>query len=253
MGSSRRARAALVAFAVAASSCAPALIKLPSGAGASLSSAEAASALADATSECRAIRTLTAEVAVSGSTSGSRVRARLLVGVESPGRARIEAAAPFGAPFFIFVATGRDATLLLPRDNRVLQHGTPEAVLDAVAGIPLSAANLDEALTGCVAESPVASGASFGDSWRKVALEDGTTVFLQRPAPAARWLVNVVSTAAWRIDYPDRRAGIPAALALASVDAGGKLGDRFNLRLALSQVETNRQLGCRGVSRRRSA
>ena len=50
--------------------------------------------------------------------------------------------APFGPPIFIFVATSDDATLLLPRDDRVLEHGRSDAVLDAVAGVPLSAADL---------------------------------------------------------------------------------------------------------------
>ena len=52
--------------------------------------------------------------------------------------------APFGQPLFIFVATGDDATLLLPRDERVLEHGRPDAVLEAVAGVPLGAADLHD-------------------------------------------------------------------------------------------------------------
>ena len=59
------------------------------------------------------------------------------VGVAAPASARLEAVAPFGPPLFIFAATDDDATLLLPRDERVLEHGRPAEVLDAVAGVPL--------------------------------------------------------------------------------------------------------------------
>ena len=84
-------------------------------------------ALAQATDACRAIRTLTAEVAVSGSAGGHRLRGRLSVGVAAPASVRLEAVAPFGAPLFFFVATDNDATLLLSQDDRVLEHGQPAA------------------------------------------------------------------------------------------------------------------------------
>src|SRR5206468_367196 len=82
-----------------------------------------------APSACRAVTRLTAEIAASGSVGGRRLRARLLGGFTAPS-VRLEAIAPAGPPFFIFVATGRDATLLLPRDERVLEHGEPAAVLE---------------------------------------------------------------------------------------------------------------------------
>ena len=88
-----------------------------------------------ATTRCIEVNTLTAEIAASGSVGGRRVRARLSAGITRPAAqgaamppgARLEAVAPFGPPLFIFVATGNDATLLLPRDNQVLEHG-PAAV-----------------------------------------------------------------------------------------------------------------------------
>ena len=67
------------------------------------------------------------------------MRGRLLAGLAAPASARLEAVAPFGPPVFIFVARDDEATLLLPRDRRVLEHGRPTAVLDAVAGVPMSA------------------------------------------------------------------------------------------------------------------
>ena len=116
-------------------SCAAPLMKLPAGAG--VPAADAAGALAQATAACRGIKTLTAEIAITGSAGGHRVRGRLLAGVAAPASVRLEFVAPFGPPLFIFAATGSDATLVLPRDERVVEHGDPAVVLNAVAGVPL--------------------------------------------------------------------------------------------------------------------
>jgi outer membrane lipoprotein-sorting protein len=225
--------------AASCAACAGPLVKLPSGPGSS--AADATEALTDATAACRAVSTLSAEVGVSGSVGGRRLRGSLLVGVAPPASARIEAVAPAGQPIFIFVATGDDATLLLPRDNRVLQHGRPDAVLGAVAGPPLDAQELRETLTGCPPLAPGANGRQLGAAWRVVTV-GSTDVYLRRNA-AARWeLVAAIHRAsshdAWRAEYADFDAGVPRAIRLSSAD-----GKRFDLRLKLSQVETNARLG----------
>ncbi len=163
-------------------------MKLPSGPGVPVSAQDAAAALAQATAACRALRTLTAEIAVSGSAGGHRLRGRLSAGVAAPASARLEAVAPFGPPLFIFVATGDDATLFLPRDERVLMHGRADAVLDAVAGVPLGAADLEATLTGCAA-APEGTGMrarQFGDAWQQLTTASGDDFYLQRTAAANR-------------------------------------------------------------------
>src|SRR5579872_137136 len=134
-------------LALVCGGCAPALMKLPSSPAAPAS--DGRDAVADATSACQRVTSMTAELAVTGSVGGQRVRGRMIAGVARPGSVRIEAAAPFGAPLFIFVARGGDATLLLPRDDRVLTHGRPDAVLDAATGVPLAPDALRDVLTGC--------------------------------------------------------------------------------------------------------
>ena len=62
-------RTAVVALAVTATACGAPLMKLPSGAGAP--APDAAAAWSQATRACRAVRTLTAEIAVSGSVAVS--------------------------------------------------------------------------------------------------------------------------------------------------------------------------------------
>ena len=152
-------------------------MRLPSGPG--VPASDAAAVIAQATSACRAVNTITLEMSVHGSANGRRLRGRLTAGLATPASARLEAAAPFGQPLFIFVATGDDASLLLPRDRRLLEQGTPADVLEAVSGVPLDPPGLRSLITGC-ASAPDASGAvSFGDSWR-VASDGADTVYFHR-------------------------------------------------------------------------
>jgi hypothetical protein len=228
-------------LAVCSGACAPPLLKLPTGN--AVRATDAAEALRDATRACRAISTLTAEIGVSGSVGGRRLRARLLAGLAAPASARLEAVAPFGQPVFFFVAQDNDATLLLPRDRRVLEHGRPDAVLEAVAGVPLDAAGLRLALTGCAAAPRVDDATKIGDDWRVV--PDGSSdVYLHRESPTASWRIVAAvhrgtAPTSWRAEYRDFRTGgptdgLPASVRLTSLDS-----KQFDLRLALSQVEVN--------------
>jgi len=225
----------LAAVALASASCGGPLVKLPSGPGPF--APDAADALTGATAACRAVSTLSAEVGVSGSVGGRRLRGNLFVGVAPPASARIEAVAPAGQPIFIFVATGNDATLLLPRDNRVLQRGRPAAVLEAAAGAPLDAVELRETLTGCVLSAGDAQGRQFGADWRVITVGP-TEVYLRRNASPARWQLVAAVHREWRAEYGDFNGGLPRTIRLASDD-----GKRFDLRLKLSQVEMNARLG----------
>jgi hypothetical protein len=220
-------------------------MKLPPGPGEP--AADGASALNEATNACRAVSTLSAEVGVSGSINSQRVRGRLLVGAAAPASARIEAVAPFGQPLFIFVSRGDDATLLLPRDNRALEHGPSASVLEAVAGVPLDAADLRLALTGCA--SPRADGGrarQVGADWRIV--PDGPSdVYVRREGSTGTWQIvatvhrppNNASQVGddWRAEYGDFQNGLPRTVRFRSAD-----GKRFDLRLALSQVDVNAPL-----------
>ena len=69
---------AVLLVALCGASCGAPLMKLPAGPGAP--APDAADALKQATAACVGIRTLTAEVAVSGKVSNQRVRVRLSVG-----------------------------------------------------------------------------------------------------------------------------------------------------------------------------
>jgi hypothetical protein len=248
------AAAGLLGAACLAAGCAPPLIKLPAGPGAPVAAADARAALAQATAACAAVQTLTAEIAVSGSAGGRRLRGRLSAGVAAPASVRLEAVAPFGEPLFIFVATGNDATLLLPRDARVLEHGRPDIVLDAVAGVPLDAADLFTTLTGCAPPFAPSSGRDFGVGWRVVHVSAGAAsydLYLQRDGAATPWrlvsMVRIGQTAAvWHAEYRDFQDGRPRSIRLLGDGIGSPRGRTgFDLRLALTQVDVNSALDAR--------
>jgi len=166
------------------------------------------------------------------------VLAGVLAGLAAPASAVLDAAAPFGASLFIYAARDGEATLLLPRDRRVLEHGDPAAVLEAVTGVPLDAADLRRALTGCAPDDAAGNGRRFGSDWRTVTLGLGEA-FVRRQGAAPWRLVAVVHRAdrggGWRADYGDFAGDLPRTVRLTSLDGAR----RFDLRLTLSQVEIN--------------
>ncbi len=251
------ATTALAIIASAASACAPAM-KLPAGPG--TPSPDSQQAFAEATAACRAVSTISFEAAVTGSIDGRRIpRSRLLVGLAAPSSARIEAPAAFGAPLFVLVARDGDATLLLERDRRVLEHGRPDAVLEALAGVPLGPSGLRTTLTGCpeaideIDRIDPLRARQLGDDWRMISQGTGV-VYLHRASRGAAWelvaavhetareaqstggavVTSVAPVVKYRAEYREFLNGLPRAVRLTSVDSNS-----FDLRLTLSQVEVN--------------
>ena len=232
-----RALVACVA-ALLTASCGARLMKLPSGPG--VPATDAIAALEQATSTCSRISTFTAEVGVSGSVGGHRMRGRLLAGLAAPASAYLELPAPFGAPIFIFAAHDNDATLLLVRDRRLLEGGRPGAVLEAVTGVPLDPPDLRRMLTGCADAGGGGDARQFGDGWRVI--RGANELYLRRDRPADPWrLVAVVHTdpadGGWRAEYRDFQNDLPRSIRLRSAAPR-----RFDLRLALMQVEANQAI-----------
>jgi hypothetical protein len=219
-------------------------MKLPSGPGAP--APDITDILAQATRTCRGIRTFTAEIAVQADRSARAGRAPPRAGLAAPASARLEAVAPFGEPLFIFAATGNDATLLLPRDRRVLEHGPPDEVLEAIAGVPLGAADLRATLTGCTTgEADPGTARQLGDLWRVAAVGAGHDAYLHRDsvgAVASRRVGPSCRRSSTRLArgvprLPER----PAPCRSSDERVGASVG--FDLQLVLSQVEINVALG----------
>ena len=113
----------------------------------------AADAFATATASCRGFRSIEGELALSGRAGGERVRGRVLTGLESGGAVRLEASAPFGAPFFILAGRNERATLVLPRERRVLKDTGVPKCSSASTGLALGADDLRLIVSGCLVDT----------------------------------------------------------------------------------------------------
>ncbi|HEY7287907.1 MAG TPA: hypothetical protein VH497_20805 [Vicinamibacterales bacterium] len=224
----------------AGSGCAPALMKLPGEPG--VPAPDFATTYLEATRACKPVSSMTAEIGVTGSVSGQRLRARILAGFKAPS-ARLEAVAPFGGPLFVFVATGKDATLLLPRDDRVVEHADAAEVLEAIAGVRLGPSDLLQALTGCASPVNWGNPQAIGDQWRTAAGTGGSKIYLKRDTTSGPWRVVAILFPGpglqpdWRAEYSQFRNDLPGAVRLVASDR-----QRFDLSLTLTQVEVNTQL-----------
>lgn len=176
---------------------------------------------------------MTAELALSGRAGGRGVRGRAIAGFELPGSLRLEGVAPFGPPAFILAARGTTATLLLPRDNRVVR-GAPEEILGALTGVSLSPADLQAIFTGCVVAAPGATlGRLHQSGWASIDLGGGAVLFLQRQGTG--WQRRAARRPGWQIEYPSWQGEFPQTVRLRSLNETVDV----DLTVALSQLETN--------------
>lgn len=234
----RRAAAVLAGvLAIAPGGCAARRLVLPSGAGEPFPAF--ASAFEQATRTCGAIDTMTAELGVSGRVGGQRLRGRVISGFARPSKLRLEGLAPFGPPAFILVSTEGDATLLLPRDPAVLERERPEAIIDALVGIPLVPATLHRILAGCgpAASAPVA-GASFAGGWLRIDGADGASSWLQQD-PAGHWTIRAGRAEALLVEYEEHTGGLPRRIRLELEQAAPPT----ELRLHVAEADLNVPLG----------
>lgn len=238
----RSIHAMLVALALGASACATAAtIRLPDGPWTDEPSA--AGAFESASAACRSVRTLTAELGVRGNAGRSKIRGRVLAGFQRGGSLRLEAPAPFGAPVFILVARANRATLLLPRDRRILRDVAVDDVLDAITGLRRSSDDVLALLAGCLVSDAASAGAGERSrgGWLRVGLAGGVTAFL---APDGdRWRVAAgqgqpgAAGSAWSVSYAAFASGFPAAVTIRQ-EAGPGAADTA-LTFRVSQLETN--------------
>jgi len=192
-----------------------------------------ASTYTTARAACESARTMQAELGLSGRAGEEKLRGRALVGFEKPDAMRLEGLAPFGAPAFILAARGREATLLLPRDDRVLRSASAAEILGALTGVSLAPADLQAILTGCVTAAPKAvGGTQYGADWRSIDLEDGAKIYLRREGGA--WPLRAAVRGEWRIEYAAPAGAFPQSVRLVHAEA-----PVVDLTAQISQLEAN--------------
>lgn len=217
--------------------CVPPRLSLPAGPG--TPAADYAPAFAAALGRCRDVKTLSAELALSGHAGTQTLRGHVLAGL-AEGALRLEAVAPGGSPAFILVADGSHGRLLLPRDRRVLEDAMPADILDALVGVALGPDDLRALLSGCVNASRQPSGArAYGAEWIVVDLAGGGAVYLRRASDGA-WRIVAGRTAGLEVEYGGPVANTPARIRIRSAAGSGR--PDVDLTVGVSQVEVNGDL-----------
>jgi outer membrane lipoprotein-sorting protein len=234
---------AVIVVSLMASACGPKALVLPQGPGQPFP--EYQEAFAAATAGCRDVRTLTAELGVSGTVGSGKIRGRVIAGFERPGRFRLEGVAPFGPPAFILAADAGHATLLMPRAGEVLTNQPPERVLEALVGVSLSPDVLQAVLSGCVDPEPLpVAGSRYSTGWARVELNGGTAAFLREEA--GRWQIRAALRSTLAIEYEFAGNGrMPKSVRLKSAPGNVPVA---SLRLSLSQVEVNAPLDAKAFA-----
>jgi outer membrane lipoprotein-sorting protein len=198
-----------------------------------------AAAFEQATAGCRGVKTITATLSLSGRAGDQRLRGRVDAGFAAPAEVRLEGRAPFGRPIFILVAHDESsATLLLPRENRVLSDAPAAAILEALAGVALGPDELRFAVAGCgFGGSLAADGRAYGN-WIAIDAPDGT-YFLRKVDD--RWRLIASTRPPLTIEYRDFTAGRPSTMTITMrtlpAPAGG--GARTDLTVKLSELNIN--------------
>jgi hypothetical protein len=242
-------------------SCGPRPIALPTGPATPFP--EYTEAFLAATTACRGIESFTAEIHLSGRAAGRRLRGRLSAGFARPASLRLEALAPFGPPVFILVADSSGGSLLFPREDLVLLDESPEAIIEALAGVAIGPDDLRAVLTGCLSPDPQPSaGLRYGAGWIGIEIGGDRWAFLRMVDGVSRIVSGTVEGfdveyAAYSADLPRQvrlRSRAPAAVAVdltigvAGLEPGVPLGPEvFRLiippRARLLTLEELRQAG----------
>lgn len=168
----------------------------------------AADAFVTATAACKGFRSIEGELSLSGRAGGERVRGRILTGLESGGAVRLEAVAPFGAPFFVLAGRNERATLVLPRERRVLKDTGVAEVLERLTGLTLGADDLRLILSGCLVDRAAPSdGRQWGAEWRAVTIGPDRVAYVR--THNGQPVLTAADYGPWHIDYSGHAAGFP--------------------------------------------
>jgi hypothetical protein len=226
---------ALMPLLVVASACGARRFTLPTGPGTPFP--DYRPLYEQATADCRGVRTIRATLSLSGRAGQTRLRGRVDAGLAAPGDVRLEGRAPFGRPVFVLVARNDGgATLVLPRDNRVLRNAPPAAIVEALAGVALDPDEMRQVIAGCgLRDNNLSDGRSYGNNLLAIAA-GGTTHFLRRAGD--RWRLAASTRGPLTVEYQDFLAGRPRTIKMQTASASAA-GTQADLTLKLTDVDIN--------------
>jgi hypothetical protein len=205
----------------------------------------AADAFMTATAACRGFRSLEGELALSGRAGEERVRGRVIAGLEAGGAARLEAPAPFGAPFFILAGRNETAILLLPREKRVLTDTTVTDVLERITGLSLGADDLRLVVSGCLVPQPApAEGRQWPGGWQAVTLAPDRVAYLR--TVQGRPVLVAADYGSWRVEYARHTGGFPREVRVRRAASAGE--PMVDITARIEQLSVNTQIDPRAWS-----
>jgi hypothetical protein len=218
--------------AAAATGCAVRRFEIPAGAGAPVD--DYAAKWTRVAASCLGAKTLTAELSLSGRAGGTRLRGRVQAGF-APRALRLEGVAPFGQPIFILAAQAPQATLLLPRDERVVRAADAATILEALVGVPLDADALRAVVAGCaIAGTP--TGAESHGTIVRFAFPDGA-VFVDERGSAPR--VVAAQIGSFLVEYPAVRETAGSFPRRVRISRDAPAGEGVDITIDISQLEAN--------------
>jgi hypothetical protein len=229
----QRLAAVTLVLAVAAAACTPKTPALPTGP--ATPSRDFQAPFTEATADCAQVTSLTAALGVSGRAGRTKLRGRIDAGFAAPADLRLEGVAPFGKPMFVLVSQNERATLVLPRDGRVLRGAPAAAIVEALAGVPLGPAELRAVVAGCgLTMATPAAGRTYEGGW--IAVDAGETTGYLRQVDG-RWRMAGSTRGALTVSYADFAGGRAATVRVQTTPPAG--GASADLTLRISQLEIN--------------
>lgn len=223
-----------LSFVISGVSCATRLPPRPGGTAAP--DPTAAEAFATATGACNGFRSIEGELALSGRAFDQRVRGRVLTGLEAGGHVRLEAPAPFGAPFFILAGSAEQATLVLPRERRVLNRTSVAAVLERLTGLSLGADDLRLIVSGCLVDRAApAEGRQWPGGWQAVTIGPDRVAYLR--SVQGRPTLVAADYGPWHVDYSQHANGFPRVVRVRR--------DNVDITARVEQLEVNTSINPR--------
>ena len=230
----RRGRALCIlnfALCISAAACGARRITLPTDPGTPLP--DVAQIHAQVSAACAGVRTLTAELGLSGRAGDERLRGRIHAGFARPSSMRLEGVPPLGGAIFILAGRGNAATLVLTRESRIVRDA-PEAILGALTGVALAPADLQAILTGCVMPAPKPTvGRLHANGQASIDLAGNATIYLRRVGNG--WHLRSARRDGWQIEYPAFEGTFPQSVRLLSTSPDV----RVDVTATINEIETN--------------
>ena len=193
-----------------------------------------------ATAACKGFRSIEGELSLSGRAGNERVRGRILTGLETGGAVRLEAVAPFGAPFFVLAGRAERATLVLPREHRVLKDTAVADVLERLTGLTLGADDLRLIVSGCLVDRAEPSdGRQWSGGWRAVTIGPERVAYLR--VVNGQPVLTAADYGPWHVDYSAHAGGFPRVVRVRRAGASAK-GDGLDITARIEQLQVNTQI-----------